>query len=95
MVLGRSSWGRLGLNIATATMVQAGFKGCLTLELRNLGETPLSLEVGLRIAQLTLVPAPESTSGNDYLQYAEKYIGSVSAEVSKLHNDPDWDVLDF
>jgi len=95
MVLGRSSWGRLGLNIATATMVQAGFKGCLTLELRNLGETPLSLEVGLRIAQLTLVPAPEGAAGTDYLQYAEKYIGSVSAEVSKLHNDPDWEVLDY
>jgi len=94
LVLGRSSWGRLGLNIATATMIQAGFKGCLTLELRNLGETPLSLRVGLRIAQLTLVSAPESVGG-DYLGRAEKYIGSVTAEVSKLDNDPDWDLLDY
>ncbi|MDJ0835297.1 MAG: dCTP deaminase [Acidobacteriota bacterium] len=94
LVLGRSSWGRLGLNIAAATMVQAGFKGCLTLELRNLGETPLSLKVGLRIAQLTLSAVPEHKSKTSYLQRADKYIGSVSAEVSKLHSDPDWDILD-
>ena len=28
-VVGRSSWGRLGLNIATATMVAPGFKGAM------------------------------------------------------------------
>jgi len=92
LVLGRSSWGRLGLNIATATTVHAGFKGCLTLELRNLGETPLSLKVGLRIAQLTLVPVPEGAA--HFVQQGEKYVGPVFAEVSKLHNDPDWEVLD-
>src|SRR2546430_5523893 len=31
-VLGRSSWGRLGLVIATATMVHPGFFGSITLE---------------------------------------------------------------
>lgn len=93
MVLGRSSWGRLGLNIATATSVQAGFKGCLTLELRNLGETPLSLKVGLRIAQLTLISLPEKGSAPAAI-HASKYSGSVHAEVSKLHRDPDWDVLE-
>jgi dCTP deaminase len=50
--LGRSSWGRLGLVIATATLIQPGFKGTITLELANLGDTPIRLTVGLSIAQL-------------------------------------------
>jgi len=50
--LGRSSWGRLGLTIATATHVEPGFHGTITLELANVGNTPLVLLVGLRVAQL-------------------------------------------
>jgi len=51
-VIGRSTWGRLGLIVATAVGIQPGFAGTLTLELRNLGETPLSLYPGQVIAQL-------------------------------------------
>lgn len=51
--LGRSSWGRLGLTIATATLIDPGFRGTITLELSNVGNTPMVLEVGLCIAQLT------------------------------------------
>lgn len=50
--LGRSSWGRLGLVIATATLIQPGFKGTITLELANVGDTAIRLTVGLSIAQL-------------------------------------------
>lgn len=51
-VVGRSTWGRLGLIVATAIGVHPGFAGSLTLELRNLGETPLTLHPGQSIAQL-------------------------------------------
>ena len=51
-VLGRSSWGRLGLVIATATVIQPEFKGTITLELANVGTVPIVLYVGARIAQL-------------------------------------------
>ena len=51
-VEGRSSWGRLGLIIATACNVAPGFSGCITLELVNDGEVPLVLYPGVRIAQL-------------------------------------------
>jgi dCTP deaminase len=51
-VIGRSTWGRLGLIVATAIGVHPGFAGALILELRNLGETPLSLYPGQAIAQL-------------------------------------------
>lgn len=93
LVLGRSTWGRLGLNIATATTVQAGYRGCLTLELRNLGESPLPLKVGVRIAQLCLIPVPISTTGIGYFKSNGKYIGPVAAGIPRIRDDPDWEVL--
>ena len=53
-VIGKSSIGRHGLVIATATGVQPGFTGCLTLEIANLGELPLPLSPGMKIGQLFL-----------------------------------------
>ncbi len=53
-ITGRSTWGRTGLIIATATNIDPGFKGCVTLELMNGGVVPLVLYPGLRIAQLVL-----------------------------------------
>jgi len=57
--LGRSSWGRLGLTIATATMVNPGFSGTITLELANVANTALVLQVGVRVAQLVFTGEPE------------------------------------
>lgn len=51
-VIGRSSWGRHGLIIATATGVHPGFTGCLTLELSNIGEIPVRIKPGTTICQL-------------------------------------------
>lgn len=52
LVASRSSWGRLGLVVATAAVVQPGFKGCLTLELANLSDSPITLYPGLLVGQL-------------------------------------------
>lgn len=52
IVTGKSSWGRRGLVIATATGVHPGFTGCLTLEITNLGEIPIELHPGMPICQL-------------------------------------------
>jgi len=93
LVLGRSSWGRLGLNIATATAVGAGFRGCITLELRNLGETPLPLNVGLRICQISLIPITQFDNYELYFTSQSKYIGPVSSEIPKIRDDADWDLL--
>ncbi|MHB1549872.1 MAG: dCTP deaminase [Vulcanimicrobiaceae bacterium] len=51
-VVGKSSWGRCGLIIATAVGVHPGFKGCLTLELTNVGEIPIEMQPGIQICQL-------------------------------------------
>jgi len=51
-VIGKSSLGRTGLVIATATHVAPGYKGTITLELSNLGSVPLILYPTMPIAQL-------------------------------------------
>jgi len=52
IVTGKSSWGRRGLIIATATGIHPGFSGCLTLEITNLGEIPIKISPGIHICQL-------------------------------------------
>lgn len=51
-LIGKSSWGRLGLIVATAVGIHPNFRGIITLELRNMGEVPFYLYPGLRIAQI-------------------------------------------
>ena len=53
-VTGKSSWGRRGLIIETASGVHPGFTGCLTLELANVGEVPIAIMPGTKICQLFL-----------------------------------------
>jgi len=53
-VIGKSSWGRRGLIIATATGVHPGFTGCITLELTNVGDIPVVISPGAAICQLFL-----------------------------------------
>lgn len=65
-VTSRSSWGRLGLMIATAPLIEPRFAGTITLELSNLGTVPMVLYVGLRIAQVSLFdvdPITEARAG--------------------------------
>jgi len=52
LVTARSSWAREGLSIATATLINPGYKGVITLELANLGQIPIGLYPGFRIAQI-------------------------------------------
>ena len=52
LVLGRSTVGRRGLVIETAPGIQPGFNGCLTLEMANIGEIPITCYPGMRICQL-------------------------------------------
>jgi dCTP deaminase len=84
-VEGRSSWGRLGLIIATACNIDPGFKGCVTLELVNNGEAPLVLYPGIRIAQIVFHRA-ELTA--DYrTQDKAKYNCPVGPQFSLIADD--------
>jgi len=77
-IVGRSTWGRTGLVIATATKVDPGFKGCVTLELVNEGEVPLVLYPGLCVAQIVLV----RTEG--HAKYEGRYTYPTGPQFPKL-----------
>lgn len=62
-VAGRSTWGRTGLVIATATKVAPGFKGCITLELANEGVVPIVLRPGNLVVQIVF---QETTGARKY-----------------------------
>lgn len=93
-VVGRSTWGRLGLIVATAVGIHPGFAGSLTLELRNLGENPLTLFPGQTIAQLFFHNVVDSkgdpsTEGAPRAQYA----GAVDMVPRKLSDQATYEKL--
>jgi dCTP deaminase len=82
-VLGRSSWGRVGLIVATAIMVQPGYAGVLTLELVNESESPIALYPGLRIAQLA-VHQLDGETAEPYGSESPKYSSPVGPQATRL-----------
>lgn len=90
-LFGRSTWGRLGLIIATATLIHPGSKGCITLEITNVGNVPISLYPGWPIAQLTL----HKLSEKERIEYQGKYcttpeecgVGPTKPEFCKIEKE--------
>jgi dCTP deaminase len=84
-VVSRSSWGRLGLLVATAVVVQPGYKGVLTLELVNTGGVPIILRPGSRVAQIQLWKAEEDEL-EPYVS-SGKYQVPVGPEAARLSSE--------
>lgn len=95
-VVGKSSWGRRGLIIATATGVHPGYKGCLTLELSNVGELPIAVRAGISICQLFFHRAEGKGRDVDrsaFVGHRKPTLGDIEqdefarmlAEAAKLH----------
>jgi dCTP deaminase len=87
-VEGSSSWARLGLQVATATCVEPGFSGVVTLELSNVGTMPLEMYPGVRIAQLILRKV-EPEVVNPYQHTRRKYVKAIGPQFSRLADDLD------
>jgi len=96
-VVGRSSWARLGLIIAMATFVHPGYAGCLTLELQNLGQTPIRLKPGLRVAQLIFRETTLTALSDDVLEglpWPNQVVCSFAPEYSEVIRKRDQELLD-
>lgn len=93
-VVGRSTWGRLGLIVATAVGIHPGFAGSLTFELRNLGETPLALYPGQTIAQLFFYNVI-NRDGMPATQAAEsaQYVGTVDMVPQRISSSATREIL--
>lgn len=87
-VITRSSYGRLGLITATAVQVHPLFAGCLTLELVNHGEMPLTVTPGERIAQLVFTTTSRMVQGSQ-----DKYRYPTGPEFSRIRTDGESNTL--
>ncbi len=82
---GKSSLGRLGIVIhSTAGHVDAGFYGCLTLEITNIGMMPVLLYPGMSICQLVFQELSSEVEIPYYKKPGAKYKGSKFPQESKL-----------
>lgn len=86
-VLSRSSWGRLGLLVATAVMVQPRFAGSLTLELVNAGDSPIRLYPGLKIAQLVVHALPNVMAFEKAEQQYSRPTGPQPARLTREQDE--------
>jgi len=87
-VITRSTYGRMGVISATAIHVHPGYKGCLTFELLNLGQVPIRLHPGLRVAQLVFYRA-----GKEPPELRQKYRLATRPEFPKMWEDDDTRIL--
>lgn len=87
-VRGRSSFGRMGLIVhATAGLIDAGWCGEVTLELKNIADMPIKLYPGDRIGQLVFEQL-ESPSERPYGDRDDsKYQGQRGVQSSRLQQD--------
>ncbi|MCG2771258.1 MAG: dCTP deaminase [Desulfobacterales bacterium] len=83
-IVGKSSWGRCGLIIATAAGVHPGFMGCLTLELSNIGEVPIPIIPGMTICQLFLHQVKQGTNAVD----RSGFVGQRQPILDRIALDP-------
>ncbi|HEX8124241.1 MAG TPA: dCTP deaminase [Allosphingosinicella sp.] len=82
-VTARSTWAREGLSIATATLIEPEYEGIVTLELANLGQIPIALYPGLKIAQISFSEVVNHGERKDDSQFK----GSFSPWQGELAKD--------
>lgn len=85
----RSSYDRLGLHLTS--LANPGYKGSLTLTLTNVGNTPIVLYPGIRLAQISIY----TFEGTDHQNngYDGKYNHEVGPIFSRAHQDVDLKTL--
>ena len=84
---GRSSIGRLGIAVhTTAGFIDPGFAGTLTFELSNVGNLPVKLRPGLRLAQLCFMPVSNVKVPYN-IRSGSKYHRTIEPTLSRIIDD--------
>ena len=85
---GRSSIGRLGIVIhSTASSVECGFKGKITLELANMGRMPVALYPDMRICAVSFNQMTSPAEVPYYKKKSAKYVGQKGPGESKISKE--------
>ena len=83
-ILTKSSWARTFITIETAPWIHPLYRGCLTLEIANVSNTPVVLYPGVKIAQLVLLCTTRDTQADGTDMVEGTYIGPVRPEPAQL-----------
>ena len=84
-ILTKSSWARLFISIASAPWIHPFYRGCLTLEITNLGNVPVALPVGKPMAQLVFIKLELEEKDKIKKDVIEgSYAGAVMPEAPKF-----------
>ncbi len=81
-ILTKSSVARTFLVIETAPWIHPLYRGCLTLEIANVSNTPQILYPGFPIGQLILISNDKPTDASEPLSAA--YVGPIEPETPSL-----------
>lgn len=85
---GRSSIGRLGVIIhSTASSIECGFRGHITLELANMGKMPVALYPGMRICSVSFSELTSPAEVPYYKKKNAKYVGQKGPGESKISSE--------
>jgi dCTP deaminase len=84
LVHGKSTWARRGLMVEAAGLVDPGFDGTITLELKNMSHSPIYLSAGMAICQITF-HATDVAVGRPYgsAGLGSHYQGQTRAEPAR------------
>ena len=85
-VFTKSSLGRVFINHMMAGVIDAGFEGTITLELRNEGKHNVVIPYGARVVQIQfsrLSDYPEK----DYSQRVSRYMGQIHPEPARAERN--------
>jgi dCTP deaminase len=90
ILVGKSSLARLGLQVESAGYIDPGYKGCPTLELKNLGPYRIMLRPGMPIAQLRV----EELASRARVLYGDPELhshfqGATGPEMYRIQEDDD------
>ena len=83
-ILTKSSLARNFITIETAPWIHPLYRGCLTLEIANVSNTPVILYPGVKIAQLILLKTSHDTIIDKKDKIEGTYVGPVRPEPSQL-----------
>ena len=78
----KSSLGRLFINHMMAGVIDAGFQGTITLELKNEGKHNVIIPYGARVVQIQFSRL-ESKPDRDYSQRQNRYQGQIMPETAR------------
>lgn len=78
---------------STAAIIDPGFEGTITLELYNLGNFPIPLYPGVRIAQIIIYKCEEKALRAYKDKGSAKYSYSIGAKRSMFFEDDEYTTI--